>query len=253
MWLPRTAVSVDAFHLVKLGNDMLTEVRQGLTQQVHGRRGRSIDPVWASRRLLLRAGDTLSDRARDRLSTVFTSDDATGKLQAAWLVKEQLRAMLATGSLADAAAAKDRLQTLVARAAQPETNRLGRTVCRWWKEFEVLIVIGATTAKVEANNTAIEHPVPGGGPRSRGSAKESAQQLHRKRDNPFASMNRGWISVQLWSSAVSELRMISPGCWALGGRTVRSLLGSLPGARVRATGSGLSAVGSGCAVLSLPS
>lgn len=45
MWLPRTAVSVDAFHLVKLGNDMLTEVRQRLTQQVHGRRGRSIDPV----------------------------------------------------------------------------------------------------------------------------------------------------------------------------------------------------------------
>jgi transposase len=36
MWLRRTAVSVDAFHLVKLGNDMLTEVRQRLTQQAHG-------------------------------------------------------------------------------------------------------------------------------------------------------------------------------------------------------------------------
>nr|WP_256869590.1 transposase [Paenarthrobacter ureafaciens] len=78
MWLPRTAVSVDAFHLVKLGNDMLTEVRQRLTQQVHGRRGRSIDPVWANRRLLLRAGDTLSDRARDRLNMVFATDDASG-------------------------------------------------------------------------------------------------------------------------------------------------------------------------------
>jgi transposase len=88
---------------------MLIEVRQRLAQQVHGRRGRSIDPVWANRRLLLRAWDTLSDRARDRLSTVFDTDDATGKLQAAWLVKEQLRALLATGSHADAAAAKDRL------------------------------------------------------------------------------------------------------------------------------------------------
>ena len=37
------------------------------------------------------------------------------------------------------------------------TNRLWRTVCRWWKEIEVLIVTGATTAKVEANNTAIKH------------------------------------------------------------------------------------------------
>jgi transposase len=44
MWIPRTAVSIDGFHLVKLGNDMLTEVRQRLTRQVHGRRGRSIDP-----------------------------------------------------------------------------------------------------------------------------------------------------------------------------------------------------------------
>lgn len=157
MWLPRTAVSVDAFHLVKLGNDMLTEVRQRLTQTVHGRRGRSIDPVWANRRLLLRAGDTLSDRARDRLSAVFATDDVTGKLQAAWQVKEQLRTLLATGSLADAAAAKDRLEALVEQAAQPETNRLWRTVCRWWKEIEVLIVTGATTAKVEANNTAIKH------------------------------------------------------------------------------------------------
>nr|WP_246262995.1 transposase [Arthrobacter mobilis] len=37
------------------------------------------------------------------------------------------------------------------------TNRLWRTVNRWWKEIEVLIVTGATTAKVEANNTAIKH------------------------------------------------------------------------------------------------
>lgn len=59
------------------------------------------------------AGDTLSDRGRDRLSTVLSSDDAPGKLQAAWRVKEQLRALLATGSLGDAAAAKDRLQALV--------------------------------------------------------------------------------------------------------------------------------------------
>ncbi|GAB3523552.1 transposase [Arthrobacter monumenti] len=49
------------------------------------------------------------------------------------------------------------VQPLVERAAQPETNRLWRTVCRWSKEIEVLIVTGATTAKVEANNTAIKN------------------------------------------------------------------------------------------------
>ncbi|MCU1568619.1 MAG: transposase for insertion sequence element [Pseudarthrobacter sp.] len=36
-------------------------------------------------------------------------------------------------------------------------DRLYRTVCRWWKEIEVLIITGATTGKVEANNTAIKN------------------------------------------------------------------------------------------------
>lgn len=62
-----------------------------------------------------------------------------------------------SGFLAEAADAKGRLQALVEKARKPETNRLWRRICRWWKELEVLIVTGATTAKVEANNTAVKH------------------------------------------------------------------------------------------------
>ena len=46
---------------------------------------------------------------------------------------------------------------LVEDAGRLETNKLYRTICRWWNEMEVLIVTGATTAKVEANNTGIKH------------------------------------------------------------------------------------------------
>lgn len=45
-----------------------------------------------------------------------------------------------------------RLQALLERAVQPETNRLWRTVCRWLKEIEVPIITSATTANVEAAN-----------------------------------------------------------------------------------------------------
>ena len=157
MWLPRTAVSVDHFHLIRLANQALTEVRQQLSHQVRGRRDRAADPVWAHRMLLLRAADSLSEPARARLETVFATDDPTGKLRAAWDVKEQVRFLLRTGSLDDAAAAKDQLEHLVKESGQPETTRLWRTTCRWWKEIEVLIVTGATTGKVEANNTSIKH------------------------------------------------------------------------------------------------
>lgn len=156
MWLPRTAVAVDHFHLVSLGNQAMTETRQNLSQQVKGRRGRGVDKAWSHRMLLLRAGDTLSDQAAHRLAEVFAADDPTGKLQAVWKVKEQLRILLRTSSLADAADAKDELKVLVDAAGRPETNKLYRTVCRWWNEIEVLIITGATTGKVEANSTGIK-------------------------------------------------------------------------------------------------
>jgi transposase len=157
MWPPRTAVAVDHFHLVSLANQAVTEARQNLSQQVKGRRGRGVDKAWAHRMLLLRAGETLTGTAAHRLAEVFAADDATGKLQAVWKVKELVRLLLRSGSLADAATARDELKNLVEAAGRPETNKLYRTVCRWWNEIEVLIVAGATTGKVEANNTRIKH------------------------------------------------------------------------------------------------
>ncbi|UYB36788.1 hypothetical protein N9A08_03690 [Arthrobacter koreensis] len=59
---------------------------------------------------------------------MFVTNDATGKPQAAWRAKEQLRTLLGTGSFAGAAASKDRMQALVEQSAQPETSRLWRTL-----------------------------------------------------------------------------------------------------------------------------
>ena len=88
---------------------------------------------------------------------LFAVNDPTGTLQAVWKVKEQLRVLLRTGSLDDAAAAKIELEQLVKKAAQPETNGVYPTVCRWFKEIDVLIVTGARIGKVEANNTPIKN------------------------------------------------------------------------------------------------
>jgi transposase len=154
--LPRAAVSVDAFHLVKLANDMLTRVRQRLTRQVKGRRGRAADPVWVNRRLLLRAGDTLSRRGLARLRATFTADDPTGEIAAAWAVKERLRQLLHAGSLAEAQQGRDLLAEAVTVAAMPETDRLLATINAWWPAIEVLVVTGVTNARTEAANTSIK-------------------------------------------------------------------------------------------------
>ncbi|MDQ0633532.1 transposase [Arthrobacter pascens] len=128
MWLPRTAVGVDAFHLISLANQAVTETRQNLAQQVKDRRGRAVDKAWAHRMLLLRGGDTLSCRAGRRLDEVFAVDDPTGALQAVWRIKEQHRALLRTGSLEDAAAAKTELEELV-KAARTTGNEQALPHC----------------------------------------------------------------------------------------------------------------------------
>lgn len=154
--LPLAAVSVDKFHLVGLGNDMVTRVRQRLTRAQHGRRGRKNDPAWAHRLLLLRGADTLSDRAWARLDRVFAIDDPTDELSAAWAIKEQLRRLLAVDTLANAWEERMRLGHYAVVADMPETTALYQSVVAWWDAIEVLIVTGATTAKVEAANTGIK-------------------------------------------------------------------------------------------------
>lgn len=156
-YLPRAAVSVDKFHLVKLGNDMVTTVRQRLARAHRGRRGRKGDPAWAHRRLLLRGGDTLTPRAWERLERVFAADDPTDELSAAWGIKEQLRRLLATDTLADAWEERMRMGYFAQIANLPEATKLYDTVVTWWDAIEVLIVTGATTAKVEAGNTGIKN------------------------------------------------------------------------------------------------
>jgi transposase len=154
--LPHTAVSVDPFHLVKLANDMLTHVRQRVVRDRKGRRGRGIDPAWTSRRLLLRAGNTLGPRALARLKATLRADDPTDEIGAAWGVKEQLRRLLASGSLAEAHEHKMRLGAFVLAADMPETDRLWATIDAWWDAIEVLIVTGVTNARTEAANTGIK-------------------------------------------------------------------------------------------------
>ncbi|MBP2408468.1 ISL3 family transposase [Brachybacterium fresconis] len=156
-YLPRAAVSVDKFHLVKLGNDMVTTIRQRLARTHRGRRGRKDDPAWAHRMLLLRGGDTLTPRAWERLEDVFRTDDPTDELSAAWGIKEQLRRLLATDTLAQAWDERMRMGYFAQIANMPEATKLYDTVVAWWDAIEVPIVTGATTARVEAANTGIKN------------------------------------------------------------------------------------------------
>src|SRR3954465_296738 len=58
--LPHAMIVADHFHLVRLANQAVTDVRRRVTWTTHGRRGRSADPAWAQRRRLLRRHERLT-------------------------------------------------------------------------------------------------------------------------------------------------------------------------------------------------
>ncbi len=103
-------------------------MRQRVIREAKGRRGRSIDPAWTNRRLLLRAGNTLSPRALARLKATLRADDPTDEIGAACGVKEALRRLLTSGSLAEAHEHRMRLGAFVLAADMPETDRLWATI-----------------------------------------------------------------------------------------------------------------------------
>src|SRR5512143_653903 len=101
--LPQARIVADHFHLVRLANDAVTRTRQRVTRDRLGRRGRRTDPAWANRRRLLRARERLSERACTRMWNELIDADPSGELLAAWIGKEELRALLATPAAAGSA------------------------------------------------------------------------------------------------------------------------------------------------------
>jgi transposase len=94
--LPNAVVVADRFHLVRLANDMVTEVRQHATRDVRGRRGRKRDPEWAGRRKLLIAHERLDPAAFAKLwNALIDAGDPGIEILHAYTVKENLRHLLA--------------------------------------------------------------------------------------------------------------------------------------------------------------
>ncbi len=159
--LPNARIVLDHFHLVMLGNQMVTDVRQRALREQHGRRGRKIDPAWAHRRLLLRGGDQLGPKALARLKTVLAADDPTEQIGAAWACKELLRQLLAAHgptrySRHETAHRRTRFLTACVTADMPETTRLAGTIEKWWPEIEGFLELGVTNARTEGCNRVIK-------------------------------------------------------------------------------------------------
>jgi transposase len=158
--LPHARVAVDHFHLVLLANQAVTAVRQRVTREHTGRRGRRTDPVWVNRRLLLRAGERLSLRAFRRMWNSCLDTDPPGEILSAWIAKEQLRELLGCaargGHRHHISAALYDFYAWCADADIDELTTLARTVEAWWPAVLVFLQTGVTNAATEGTNRLVK-------------------------------------------------------------------------------------------------
>jgi transposase len=93
--LGHATVVVDHFHAIRLANAVVDQVRRRTQQATLGHRGRTHDPLYRIRKLLLTAAEQLTERGRVRLRAGLSAGDPTGEVAPAWQGKELLRAVYA--------------------------------------------------------------------------------------------------------------------------------------------------------------
>ncbi len=158
--LPQARIVADHFHLVRLANQAVTDVRRRVTWDTHGRRGRRTDPAWAARRRLLRGRERLSEAQFIRMWNDLIDGDPTGMILTAWIAKEELRALLATaqrgGQRHDVAHRLHRFNSWCANSRLPELERLAGTIEAWWPEVLGFLQTRVTNAGTEATNRTVK-------------------------------------------------------------------------------------------------
>ena len=155
--LPHVGQVADPFHVIRLANNSIDEVRRRTQNDALGHRGRKDDPLWRARRLLISAHERLSERGDATLRGLLTAGDPRGEVRLAWHAKETLRGLydidcpqLAGAYLGELA---DDLQDT---DSPPELRRLGRTLGRWHTAIVNWHHARVTNGPTEAINNLIK-------------------------------------------------------------------------------------------------
>ena len=149
--LPDAAQVADPFHVVRLANTALDEVRRRVQNQTLGHRGHKHDPLYKARKLLVSASENITDSGRVRLRGLLDAGDPYGEVRDAWHAKETLRSIYDIDDAKVGAATVAQLASDLQDPAMPaEINRLGRTIWRWHTQIANWHAARVTNAATEA-------------------------------------------------------------------------------------------------------
>ena len=151
--LPHAAQIADPFHVVKLANSTIDDVRRRVQNETTGGRGTKHDHLYRTRRLLLKAAERVTERGRTKLRGLLAAGDPRGEVRDAWHAKETLRGIYRIPTPELAAEALDELsRDLSDETFSPELSKLGRTLRRWRTPIANWHLSRVTNGPTEAAN-----------------------------------------------------------------------------------------------------
>ena len=129
--LPDARLVVDHFHVIRLANTALDEVRRRVQHTTLGHRGHKSDPLYRIRRRLLAGHEHLDPAGFARVLAWLDVGDPDGEVAACYLAKELLRETYLAEHVFEARRRLTVFYDHCAASDVPELQRLAKTVARW--------------------------------------------------------------------------------------------------------------------------
>ena len=117
----------DPFHVVRVANRCLDQVRRRVQNATLGHRGRKRDPLYRIRKLMLTGTERLEGPGLERMLLGLRAGDPDDEVLGAWLAKESVRDVSLTNDLPDAGLLLDKAIEGCGLDEVPEVPSLGRS------------------------------------------------------------------------------------------------------------------------------
>ena len=158
--LPDARAVMDPFHVVHLAAEKVTVCRQRVQQATRGHRGRSGDPLFGIRRILLTRTELLTAKQSAKLQAALDANDAHVAVEVtAWCYQD----LIAAYGNPDRRAGKllmfkclKRIRTGLPSGLE-ELAQLGRSLWRRRHQILAYFDVGVSNGPVEAINGRLEH------------------------------------------------------------------------------------------------
>jgi transposase len=146
----------DPFHVVRVANRCLDQVRRRVQNETLGHRGRKRDPLYRIRKLLVTGAERLDGIGLDRMLLGARLGDPDQEVLGAWLAKESVRDVYLTDDRADAETLLDKAIEGCRLDAVAEVRSLGATLARWRDEILNHHTTGASNGPTEGLNLLVK-------------------------------------------------------------------------------------------------